>query len=83
MLVEEDEVLLAVTEELPKFKWNLIFTRNFLDTAGLNSLLPTFQILLCAEETVVREQCLESFRDYTKIFTEDQIQNQVCPLVKK
>ena len=37
---------------------------------------------MCAEETVVREQCLESFREYTKLFSDDQIHNQVCNLVQ-
>lgn len=55
--------------------------RNFLDSAGIIHILPTFQILLCAEETVVREQSLESFREYTKLFSDDQVHNQVCTLV--
>lgn len=71
---EEDEVLLAVSEQIPKFK-------NFLDTNGLVGILPICQYLLCHDETVVREQTVEGMRDIIKLLSEDQIQKDVMNLI--
>lgn len=71
---EEDEVLLAISEQLSKF-------RLFLDSNYLISVLPLFQFLLCVEETVVREQAIESMRELVKYLGEDQIQKEVCSLI--
>lgn len=71
---EEDEVLLAFAEQLPKFK-------SFLDTAHLTQSLPLFQFLLCVEETVVRETAVEGFRDTVKSFSDEQIQKDIMSLI--
>ena len=45
---EEDEVLLAISEELPRFK-------SYLDGKQMTAVLPLFLSLLGCEETVARE----------------------------
>lgn len=74
--LEEDEVLLAIAEELIKFKF-------YLNSTQLLSLIPVYQYLLCVEETVVREQTVEDMRDYTTCFNDDVIQSHIIPMVKK
>jgi serine/threonine-protein phosphatase 2A regulatory subunit A len=74
MANEEDEVLLAMAEQVPKF-------RVYLDTNNLSNVLPLVQFLLCVEETVVREQCVESMRELVKFFTDEQIQKDVVSLI--
>jgi serine/threonine-protein phosphatase 2A regulatory subunit A len=72
--VEEDEVLLAVAEEVAKF-------RLYLDQSQIIQVLPLFQFLLCVEETVVREQAVESMREFIKILTDDQVQKDVVGMI--
>src|SRR5690349_2773234 len=72
--VEEDEVLLAVAEEVSKFKL-------YLDQSQIIQVLPLFQFLLCVEETVVREQAVESMREFIKTLTDEQIQKDVVGLI--
>jgi len=74
MTNEEDEVLLAMAEQVPKF-------RVYLDNNNLTHILPLVQFLLCVEETVVREQCVESMRDLVKFFNDDQIQKDIVSLI--
>jgi serine/threonine-protein phosphatase 2A regulatory subunit A len=71
---EEDEVLLAISEQIPKF-------RMYLDSNSLTGILPVVQFLLCQEETVVREQTIEGMREIMKLFSEDQIQKDVMNLI--
>lgn len=71
---EEDEVLMAISEQIPKFK-------QFLDSNQLISVLSLLQFLLCVEETVVREQAVEGMRDLVKLFNEEQIQKDVIGLI--
>jgi serine/threonine-protein phosphatase 2A regulatory subunit A len=71
---EEDEVLLAISEQLPKFK-------IFLDSNNMTQILPLLQFLLCVEETVVREQAIEGSRELIKMFNDDQIQKDVMNLI--
>ena len=70
----EDEVLLAISEELTNFQF-------YLDSNQLLSLIPVYQYLLCVEETVVREQTVDKMRNYANCFNEDQTQNQIVSLV--
>jgi serine/threonine-protein phosphatase 2A regulatory subunit A len=74
MATEEDEILLAAAEQLSKF-------RLFLDPNNIISVLPLFQFLLCVEETVVREQAIESMRELVKYLSEEHIQKDVCGLI--
>jgi serine/threonine-protein phosphatase 2A regulatory subunit A len=71
---EEDEVLLAVAEELVKFK-------QYLDQGQIVQVLPLFQFLLCVEETVVREQAVETMREFIKFLTDEQIQKDIVAMV--
>lgn len=71
---EEDEVLLAISEQIPKF-------RNYLDSNTLTGILPICQFLLCQEETVVREQTVEGMREIIKYFNEEQIQKDIMNLI--
>lgn len=71
---EEDEVLLAVSEQIPKFK-------QFLDSNQLIAILPLLQFLLCVEETVVRDQTVEGTREILKVFNEEQMQKDVMNLI--
>ena len=71
---EEDEVLLAISEELPNFK-------SYLDLKQMTSILPLFLLLLGCEETVVRESAVEGLRKLVPFFTEDQVQKDLIPMV--
>lgn len=71
---EEDEVLLAIAEQLPKF-------RNFLDGNQIISILPLFHFLFGVEETVVREQAIEGMREFIKTLSDEQIQKDVMNLI--
>ena len=71
---EDDEVLLAIAESITKFK-------SYLDPTQLLALIPIYQFLLCVEETVVREQTVESMRSYTACFNEEQVQTNLMTLV--
>ena len=64
---EEDEVLLAISEELPHFK-------SYLDGKQILAILPLFQSLLGCEETVVRESTIEGLRKLIPSFTDEQVQ---------
>jgi serine/threonine-protein phosphatase 2A regulatory subunit A len=72
--VEEDEVLLAMAEEMGKFK-------IYLDQSQIINVLSLFQFLLCVEETVVREQAVESLREFVKVFTDDQVQKDIMNMM--
>lgn len=65
---------MAIAEVLQKFKF-------FLEPTQLLNLIPIYQYLLCVEETVVREQTVESMRTYTTCFNEEQIQTNLMTLV--
>ena len=71
---EEDEVLLAISEELPHFK-------TYLDSKKIMNTLPLFQALLGCEETVVRESTVEGLRKLIPSLTDDQVQSEVIPMI--
>jgi serine/threonine-protein phosphatase 2A regulatory subunit A len=71
---EEDEVLLAISEELPHFK-------SYLDSKQILAILPLFQALLGCEETVVRESTIEGLRKLIPSFTDEQVQKEVIPMI--
>ena len=71
---EEDEVLLAISEELPRFK-------SYLDGKQMTAVLPLFLALLGCEETVVRESTVEGLRKLVPSFTEEQVQKDLIPMV--
>ena len=71
---EEDEVLLAISEELPRFK-------TYLDGKQMTAVLPLFVVLLGCEETVVRESTVEGLRKLVPSFTEEQVQKDLIPMV--
>lgn len=65
---------MAVAEQIPRF-------RVYLEPNNLTQILPLIQFLLCVEETVVREQMVESMRDFIKFFSDDQIQKDIISLI--
>lgn len=71
---EEDEVLLAISENLNRFKLYLKEDK-FIATFSL------FQTLLCADETVVRESTIESLREIIKTLSDDVIYNHILPII--
>ena len=71
---EEDEVLLAISEELPHFK-------TYLDGKQMTAVLPLFQLLLGCEETVVRESTVEGLRKLVPSLTDEQVQKDLVPMV--
>ena len=71
---EEDEVLLAISEELPNFK-------SYLDLKQMTTILPLFLLLLGCEETVVRESAVEGLRKLVPFLTDDQVQKDLIPMV--
>ena len=71
---EEDEVLLAISEELPRFK-------AVLDGKQMTAVLPLFLSLLGCEETVVRESTVEGLRKLVPSFTDEQVQKDLIPMV--
>lgn len=71
---EEDEVLLAIAENLSKFK-------IYLKDDKFTSVFPLYQILLCADETVVRETAVESLREVIKSLGDEVIFNNVLPIL--
>lgn len=72
--VEEDEVLLAIAENLAKF-------RTYMKDDKFISTFPLYQTLLCAEETVVRETTIESMREIVKSLSDDLIVSHVIPII--
>ena len=64
-------MLLAISEELPKFK-------SVLDAKQMTAVLPLFLSLLGCEETVVRESTVEGLRKLVPSFTDEQV-----PLLKE
>lgn len=72
--LEEDEVLLAIAENLSKF-------RQYLKDDKFVATFSLFQTLLCAEETVVRETTIESLREIIKTLSDDIIFNNVLPII--
>ena len=71
---EEDEVLLAISEELPRFK-------SVLDGKQMTAVLPLFLSLLGCEETVVRESTVQGLRKLVPSFTDEQVQKDLIPMV--
>lgn len=71
---EDDEVLLAISEELPKFK-------TFLDSKQMTAVLPLFQLLLGCEETVVRESTVEGLRKLVPSLSDEQVQKDLVPMI--
>ena len=71
---EEDEVLLAISEELPHFK-------TYLDGKQMTAVLPLFQLLLGCEETVVRESTVEGLRKLVPSLSDEQVQKDLIPMV--
>ena len=71
---EEDEVLLAISEELPRFK-------SVLDGKQMTAVLPLFLSLLGCEETVVRESTVEGLGKLVRSFTDEQVQKDLIPMV--
>ena len=71
---EEDEVLLAISEEIPHFK-------TYLDSKKIMNTLPLFQALLGCEETVVRESTIEGLRKLIPSLSDDQVQSEVIPMI--
>ena len=71
---EEDEVLLAISEELPHFK-------SYLDSKQMTAVLPLFQSLLGCEETVVRESTVEGLRKLVPSLSDEQVQKDLVPMV--
>ena len=71
---EDDEVLLAISEELPKFK-------SFLDGKQMTAVLPLFQLLLGCEETVVRESTVEGLRKLVPSLSDEQVQKDLVPMI--
>jgi len=71
---EEDEVLLAISENLSKFK-------VYLKDDKFTSVFPLYQTLLCAEETVVRETAIESIREVILNLSDDIIYNSILPII--
>ena len=71
---EEDEVLLAVSEEVPHFK-------TYLSDKQITNALPIFQFLLGCEETVVRESAVEGMRKLIISLSDDQVQKDIVPLI--
>jgi serine/threonine-protein phosphatase 2A regulatory subunit A len=55
--------------------------RQYLKDDKFTSTFPLFQTLLCAEETVVRETTIESFREIIKTLSDDIIYNQILPII--
>lgn len=74
MVEEEDEVLLAIAEEIPNFK-------KYLDSKNIPEIFPIFQFLFGCEETVVRESAIEKMRIMVQDFDEDIIQKHLVPLI--
>ena len=71
---EEDEVLLAVSEEVPHFK-------TYLSDKQITNALPIFQFLLGCEETVVRESAVEGMRKLIISLSDDQVHKDIVPLI--
>ena len=71
---EDDEVLLAISEELPKIK-------SFLDGKQMTAVLPLFQLLLGCEETVVRESTVEGLRKLVPSLSDEQVQKDLVPMI--
>ncbi|MCQ2821211.1 MAG: hypothetical protein MJ252_28455 [archaeon] len=71
---EEDEVLLAVSEEMPNFK-------HYLDQKNLPQIFPLFQSLFGCEETVVRESAVEKMRGIIPDLDEEIVQKHLIPLI--
>lgn len=71
---EEDEVLLAIAENLSKFK-------SYLKEDKFVSVFSLYQNLLCAEETVVRETAIESMREIIPTLSDEVIYSQIIPII--
>ena len=71
---EEDEVLLAVAENITKF-------RLYLKDDKFVSAFTLISNLLCAEETVVRETTVEALRTIMKSISDDLILSHIIPMI--
>ncbi|KND03739.1 protein phosphatase 2A structural subunit TPD3 [Spizellomyces punctatus DAOM BR117] len=74
---DEDEVLLALADELG----------NFVDYLGGphygHLLLPTLETLAAVEETVVRDKAVESIAKIGVVLSQQQIEEHYIPMVKR
>ncbi|KAJ1509324.1 hypothetical protein HMI55_007418, partial [Coelomomyces lativittatus] len=74
---DEDEVLVALAEELSKFV-------DYIGGPGYAQLLlHTLESLAAAEETVVREKAVESIGKIAALLSPQQIEFSLVPLVKR
>lgn len=71
---EEDEVLLAISEEVINFK-------NYLDEKNIHLIFPLFQFLFGCEESVVRESAIEKMRILVDSLDEAIVQKYLVPLI--
>ena len=71
---EEDEVLLAISEELPNFI-------KYLDSKYILKTLPLYQTLLGCEETVVRECTITGLGKLIATLSDDQVKNEIVPMI--
>ena len=71
---EEDEVLLAISEEIPHFT-------SFLDNHSILKILPIVQILLGCEETVVRESTIVGLKKIIPSLSNEQVQTEIIPMI--
>ena len=71
---EEDEVLLAISEEIPHFT-------SFLDNHSILKILPIVQSLLGCEETVVRESTIVGLKKIIPSLSNEQVQSEVIPMI--
>ena len=71
---EEDEVLLAVAEELPGFK-------PFIDDKHVSNILPLFEFLFGCEETVVRDSAVNGMKKVIASLSDEQVQKDIIPFV--
>lgn len=71
---EEDEVLLAISEEISHFK-------NYLDDKYISHIFPLFQFLFGSDESVVRESAIKQMRELVDILDESQVQKYLVPLI--
>ena len=71
---EEDEVLLAFSEEMGNFK-------NFIDDRQIIHILPIFQFLFGCEETVVRDSAVKGLKKIIESLSDEQVQKDIIPMV--
>ncbi len=73
---DEDEVLLALAEELKHFP-------EYIGTEQAHLLLPLLESLASVEETVVRDKAVEAAVQIVSRLSEAQLVDHVVPLIKR